>query len=81
MTKNPNMARWGNKNGRWKGGISKSYYRRIAGAKKGQLVHHNGKKVNPKKKDLIILNNRGISARAKHNKLHPEKGGDHRRKK
>ena len=67
------MARFGKKNGRWKGGISKTYYRRKAGCKTndGKVVHH-VTKIKTK-----VLNNRGCSARAKHNKLHPEKGGNH----
>ena len=80
--KNPNMARWGKNNGRWKGGISKTYYRRVAGAGPRQIVHHKKKsKKNPKRGDLEVLNNRGNSAIAKHNKLHPEKGGYHPKKK
>jgi hypothetical protein len=69
----PNMARPGKKNGRWKGGHSKTYYRRITGCKKndGKIVHHMSRKV------LVVLDNRGNSSRAKHNKLHPEKGGFH----
>ncbi len=83
--KNPNMARNGPKNGRWKGGKSMSYYRKVAGCKKGdgKLVHHTkykskGSKKLPFTKDyIVVLNNRGNSARAKHNKEHPEKGGNH----
>ena len=83
VLKNPKMARWGSDNGRWKGGISKTYYRRKMGCKPndGKIVHHkNGKKRNPKRGDLRVLDNRGISARAKHNRLHPEKGGNHMHK-
>lgn len=78
--KKPSMARTGKSNGRWKGGTSKTYYRKKAGAKKGELVHHkDGDKKNVSKKNLkVIKPGKGISATGKHNKLHPEKGGDHR---
>lgn len=68
------MARYGKKNGRWKGGISKTYYRKKAGCKKndGKIVHH------LTRTKVEVLNNRGISAQAKHNKRHPEKGGNHK---
>ena len=73
--KYPKMARIGKKNGRWDGGKSKSYYRRRAGCRPndGKIVHH---KTRTK---LVVLNNRGNSAMAKHNKLHPEKGGNHKK--
>ena len=81
--KNPNMARHGPNNGRWRGGKSKTFYRKHSGCKTndGKLVHHTkrkrkGSKKIPFTKDyVIILDNRGNSARAKHNKEHPEKGG------
>lgn len=72
------MARVGKANGRWKGGVSKTYYRKKAGAKKndGKIVHHKDhNKKNSSKKNLVLV------TPAKHNKLHPEKGGDHRKKK
>lgn len=72
------MARPGKANGRWKGGISKTYYRKKAGAKKndGKIVHHKDhNKKNSSKKNLVLV------SPAKHNKLHPEKGGDHRKRK
>ena len=74
MPYNPKMARYGKNNGRWKGGISKTYYRKKAGcrANDGKIVHH------LTRTKLEVLNNRGISARAKHNKRHPEKGGNHK---
>lgn len=79
------MQRLGPKNGRWKGGISKSYIRRLTGCKPndGRLVHHKRgyKNKNPKKRDFLVLNNRGCSSWAKHNRLHPEKGGYHPPKK
>lgn len=69
----PSMARFGPRNGRWKGGESKTFYRRVAGCKPndGKIVHHISKR------KLVVLNNRGTPAAAKHNKLHPEKGGYH----
>lgn len=86
--KNPNMARYGPQNGRWKGGKSKTYYRRVARCKRGdkKIVHHldKGKKPPYKKKVIkvphtkdvvIVLDNRGNSSRSKHNRVHPEKGG------
>jgi len=72
-----NMARLGENNGRWKGGTSKTYYRPIAGCKPndGKIVHHKDHdKTNPHPANLEALDNRGISAMAKHNKAHPEKG-------
>ncbi len=84
----PRMARWGPKNGRWKGGTSKTFYRRACGCIRndGKVVHHtNGKKTRYRKwrlphnrKQVVILDRRGgVSAKAKHNKEHPEKGGFH----
>lgn len=78
--KNPNMKRPGKSNGRWRNGRSKTYYRKKAGAKKGELVHHkDGNKSNSKKSNLkVIKPGKKISARGKHNKQHPEKGGNHK---
>jgi len=73
----PNMARLGENNGRWKSGSSKTYYRNITGCESndGKIVHHvDHDKFNSDYSNLDVLNNRGNSARAKHNKLHPEKG-------
>lgn len=68
--------RFGKKNGRWKGGKSSDYRRRITNAKKGELVHHkDGNKKNNTKSNLSKLkSSNGISAIGKHNKKHPEKG-------
>ena len=75
--KNSNMARKGKTNGRWKGGKSSDYRRRITSAKKGQIVHHkDGTKSNNKKSNFQVLSSLGS-----HNRVHPEKGGDHRKKK
>lgn len=74
--KNPNMSRPGKKNGRWKGGKSSDYRRRITGAKKGELVHHkdHDKKNNGKSNFAKLKPGKNISAIGKHNKKHPEKG-------
>ena len=71
------MARLGESNGRWNGGKSKTYYRRIAGCKTndGKIVHHKDHdKSNISPGNFEVLDNRGNSAQAKHNKAHPEKG-------
>lgn len=75
--KNPRMSRKGKANGRWKGGKSSDYRRRITGAKKGdgKIVHHKDKnKSNNKRSNLTKVSKAG------HNKAHPEKGGHHRKK-
>jgi hypothetical protein len=78
--RNKNMSRKGKSNGRWRGGRSKTYYRKKAGAKPGEVVHHkDGKKSNSSKKNLQVLKpTKGTSSRGKHNKKHPEKGGNHK---
>lgn len=75
-TRNPKMKRSGKSNGRWRGGRSKTYYRKKAGAKKGEIVHHKDhNRSNPAKSNLkVIRPGKGISARGKHNQAHPEKG-------
>lgn len=77
--KNPNMARVGEDNPTWKEGISSDYRRRITNAKEGEVVHHKDEdKKNNKKSNLQKLKpGKGITAIGKHNKKHPEKGGDH----
>jgi len=87
--KNKKMARNGPQNGRWKGGVSKTYYRKEMGCKPNdrKIVHHTKQRKKGTKKIphtnwfAQVLDNRGISARAKHNKAHPEKGGYHVSKK
>lgn len=75
--KRPSMARGGKSNGRWKGGTSKSYYRKKAGTKPGdgKIVHHkDGNRSNSKKSNLVVIKpSKGISATGKHNKIHPER--------
>lgn len=68
--KNKNMARFKGENGRWDGGTSSDYRRRITKAKPGEIVHHKDHdKNNNAKSNFQKLN--GIGA---HNKVHPEKG-------
>jgi len=78
--KNPRMKRSGKSNGRWKSGRSKSYYRKKAGAKRGEIVHHKDhNKSNSAKSNLKVLKpSKGSTAAAKHNQSHPEKGGSHK---
>jgi hypothetical protein len=73
------MARTGKSNGRWKGGRSKSYRRRVTKAKPGEIVHHKDhNKAHNSRGNFIIIKPKGkISATGMHNKQHPEKGGDH----
>ena len=73
---NKNMSRPGKANGRWKGGKSSDYRRRITNAKKGELVHHkdHNKAHNTNGNFIKLKPSNGISAIGKHNKLHPEKG-------
>jgi hypothetical protein len=70
-TKNkyPNMARNGNKNGRWIDGSSQTHYRNKTNAKAGEVVHHK----DGNKKNNSLSNLKKIS-KSKHNKVHPEKG-------
>ena len=74
--KNPKMARFKNKNGRWKGGKSSDFRRRITKAKKGEVVHHINKNKNDNTKSNfeVLKPRKGISAEGLHNKKHPEKG-------
>jgi hypothetical protein len=68
---NPKMARPAKKNGRWKGGTSKSYYRKKAGAKPndGKIVHHK----TYKKKNLTKKSNYKLVSRGNHNRIHPDR--------
>jgi len=70
---NKNMQRFGDSNGRWKGGKSSDFRRRVTGAKKGEVVHHK----NHKKTDNSKGNFEKCSSIGAHNKKHPEKGGRH----
>ena len=81
-TKNPNMARFAGDNGRFKGGKSSDYRRRITKAKPGELVHHKDEnKSNNKKSNFEVLKpSKGISAIGKHNIAHPEKGRKKKKK-
>lgn len=75
MAKKSPMARVGKSNGRWKGGRSKSYRRRVTKAKPGQIVHHkDGNKSNNKKSNFKIIKKKGkISATGMHNKHHGDR--------
>jgi|TARA_Y100000296_G_scaffold26581_1_gene31266 hypothetical protein len=67
----PKMSRKGKKNGRWKDGSSQTHYRNKANAKSGQVVHHkDGNKKNNSRSNVKVV------SKSKHNKLHPEKGGN-----
>ena len=69
-------AQFGKANGRWKGGGSKTWRRRVTKAKPGQVVHHRDKD----KKNNKPSNFKPMSPGA-HNKSHPEKGGSHKKSK
>ena len=65
------MARVGSKNGRWKDGSSQTHNRNNAGAGPGKVVHHeDGNKANNSKSNIKVI------SKSKHNKVHPEKGGN-----
>jgi hypothetical protein len=69
--KYPKMARSGSKNGRWKDGSSQTHYRNKTNAKPGEVVHHkDGNKKNNNSSNLQKI------SKSKHNKVHPEKGGN-----
>jgi uncharacterized protein YgiB involved in biofilm formation len=71
MAKKSPMARTGKSNGRWKGGVSKTYYRKKAGAKTGdgKVVHHK----TYKKSNLTKKSNYKLVTRGDHNKIHPDR--------
>lgn len=76
------MARTGKSNGRWKGGRSKTYYRKKAGAKPndGSIIHHKDHNRSHNKRSNLqrIKPGKGITAIGKHNQAHPNRrtGGD-----
>lgn len=74
--KDKRYQRFGKSNGSYKTGTSRHRYRRLAGAKPDEVVHHkNHVKGDVRKSNLKVLKNtKGSSAMAKHNKAHPEKG-------
>lgn len=74
--KNPNMARFGKSNGRFLGGKSSDYRRRVMKAKPGELIHHKDHKKghNGKSNFVKLKPKNGVSAIGMHNKQHPEKG-------
>ncbi len=66
---NKKKQRMGSENGRWKGGKSSDYRRRITKAKPGEIVHHKDKtKTNNTKSNFEKVKGLG-----EHNKKHPEK--------
>jgi hypothetical protein len=75
--KSKSMMRTGSKNGSWKGGKSAHYYRRKAGAKPGEVVHHKNKN----KSDNRKSNLKRITKK-KHNQVHKraKKGRSGRKK-
>lgn len=74
--KDKRYQRFGKSNGSFKHGKSPHRYRRIAGAKPHEVVHHrDGNKSNVTKSNLKRLKNtKGRSAMAAHNAHHGEKG-------
>ncbi len=74
--KDPRFQRFGKANGSFKKGTSAHRYRRLAGAKPHEVVHHkNHNKADVRPSNLKRLKNtKGSSAMAKHNQQHPEKG-------
>ena len=74
--KDKRYQRFGKSNGSYTHGHSPHRYRRIAGAKPNDVVHHkNHVKTDVRKKNLKVLKNtKKLSAAAKHNAQHPEKG-------
>lgn len=74
--KDPRYQRLGASNGSYKGGNSAHAYRLKAKAKPHEVVHHKDhNKQNSTPKNLKVLTNtKKLSAAAKHNKAHPEKG-------
>ena len=69
--------RLASENGRWKGGKSSDYRRRITKAKPGELVHHKDKDKNDNaKSNFEVLKPKGkITAIGMHNKLHNRRSG------
>ena len=70
--KNPKMARFEGKNGRWKSGKSSDYRRRVTNAPKGSIVHHkDGIKSDNKKSNFQVLKPKdGMTATGVHNTHH-----------
>lgn len=68
--------RMGSENGRWKGGKSSDFRRRVTGAKPGEVVHHkdHNKANNTKSNFQVLKPSGGVTAIGNHNKKHPEKG-------
>lgn len=64
--------RFGKENGRFDGGKSSDYRRRVTDAKPGELVHHiDGNKAHNTKSNFQVLKpNKGVTAIGNHNKHH-----------
>ena len=64
--------RMGSANGRWDGGTSSDFRRRIMHAVKGELIHHKDgdKGHNTKANFAKLKSGNGITAIGKHNKKH-----------
>lgn len=71
------MARFGKDNGRFLGGKSSDYRRRITKAKPGELVHHkDGVKADNKKSNFqVIKPKNGMTAIGVHNEYHKRRTG------
>jgi hypothetical protein len=67
--------RMGKENGRWKGGKSSDFRRRVTHAKPGELVHHkDGVKSDNKKSNFVVLKPKnGMTAIGVHNQKHPNR--------
>ncbi|MFA6201433.1 MAG: hypothetical protein WC679_13610 [Bacteroidales bacterium] len=69
--KHPNMARWGKKNPKWAGGISRDFSRLKKGLRVGKLsfIHHlDGDPENNKESNLKVLKRK--NKKSKTNRLH-----------
>ncbi len=73
--KDKSKQRFGDENGRFEWGKSSDYRRRVAGAKKGEIVHHkdHDKSNNDASNFKLEKPSNGMSALWKHNQDHPEK--------
>lgn len=73
--KDKSKQRFGDENGRFEWGKSSDYRRRVAGAKKGQIVHHKDwdKDNNEASNFKLEKPSNGMSAIGKHNQDHLEK--------
>lgn len=72
MVLHKEKQRMGKDNGRWAGGKSSDFRRRVTKAKPGELVHHkDGNKGNNSKSNFKVLKPKGnVTAIGMHNKHH-----------